>query len=186
MKLNMISKTILILILLFFGVTGLATTESKNTATTSPGITGADAGVWQVPVAGKEYTCPNVQDLTRQNLRWASGDGKWTSFSESFSSTLEVFLGAQWMGVRVGKIICLYRGKGSFDFPVALETSKHTLVLDPRGKSWKQEKTGLKTCMSYNVADCAFIVVDKKDDASRAYENIKYHGNAGAVDNDSL
>ncbi|MFA6409226.1 MAG: T4SS-associated protein EirA [Gammaproteobacteria bacterium] len=175
----MISKTILILILLFFGVTGFAATEPTNTAT-------SDAGVWQVPVAGKEYMCPNVQDLTRQNLRWASGDGKWTSFSESFSSTLEVFLGAQWMGVRVGKIICLYKGKGSFDFPVALETSKHTLVLDPLGKTWKQEKKGLKTCMSYNVADCAFTVVEKDNDVGRAYENIKYHGNAGAVDNDSL
>ena len=64
-------------------------------------------------------TCPQLADLHYKNLRWY-GPGSWKSQNQSFVRKIDVFTGAQWIGINVGQVICVYRGRTDIDFPVTL------------------------------------------------------------------
>lgn len=122
----------------------------------------------------RTYYCPAVSELTQNGLNWSARDGKWRSYSPSFAKEINTFLEAQWIGVNVGKIICLYQGKENFDFPIAIEPTKSILVLEPSGQAWVEKHPGYKTCKSTNISDCPFVT-QQEESLKNPYEQIKYH-----------
>jgi hypothetical protein len=116
--------------------------------------------------------CPEPKELSRINLWWKVGD-IWKSYSESFAEHIQTFTSAQWIGVKVGKIICIYKGREALTFPVALETAHPVLVPEPTGENWTTIKEGYKQCFSNDVKDCPFTQ-QKRTDTSNIYEEIKY------------
>lgn len=120
--------------------------------------------------------CPNITDLTKIGLIWITTDGKWRSREQSFAKTVENFQGAQWFGVIVGQVICLYKGKESFDFPIALEPIKTTIIPEPNGTNWSSKSTDYKSCQSGVIANCPFFVKQELGEKN-VYEEIKYQEN---------
>jgi hypothetical protein len=130
------------------------------------------------------HYCPLISELVKENLLWSARSGLWKSYSQSFAKEIDRFIGAQWIGVNVGKVICLYQGKGSFDFPIALEPAKAILILEPKGDTWRIERDGYKICKSINITDCPFFTKIEEGDVD-VYENIKYKGQPGETNNDN-
>lgn len=108
----------------------------------------------------KTFYCPAPNKLQKTGLIWKAPGG-WISYSESFVDHITQFIGAQWIGVEVGKIICLYRGDKEFTFPVALEQNDLLIekpVVKP-GSFWRQlDKTGYMECRSADINNCDFVV----------------------------
>ena len=120
----------------------------------------------------KQYFCPSISELTKEGLFWKAGNS-WKSFTQSFAKEIGGFLGAQWMGVNIGKIICLYHGKESIDFPIAIEQVHSQLILEPKGPNWSTPISGRRICKSSNIFDCAFTA-QAEESSKDAYEDIKY------------
>jgi len=120
--------------------------------------------------------CPEIATLQKDptTMMWSSGS-RWKSYTESFANQVSGFIGAQWLGIKVGKIICLYTSKETFDFPIALEPIRAMLVPEPQGSNWSANvnKKGFKFCSSANIQDCSFMVQIPKPEGS-PYEAIKY------------
>jgi hypothetical protein len=122
-----------------------------------------------------QYFCPQDKNLVKDGLWWSSHDGAWKCYTQSFAKSIDAFIGAQWVGVKVGKIICLYRGKEGTDFPIALERVHVKEVLEPSGVGWSALVRGYKFCRSSNVADCPFYI-KPTETVGEIYEQIKYTG----------
>lgn len=120
----------------------------------------------------KPQFCPFAKELTKQDLSWVVGS-TWKSYNESFVTKIKSFVGAQWIGIRVGKIICLYQGDKSFDFPIALELVKSRIIDEPAGAYWSALVNNHKFCQSSNVFDCPFYV-QKPKDTKEIYKDIEY------------
>lgn len=101
--------------------------------------------------------CPKAEALKKKKQRWYA-QGGWKSYSDSFVPTITSFTGAQWVGVRVGKIICLYAGKIKMTFPVTLEQTYHTTVSKPSGHNWGRNLGGYANCYATKVKDCPFLI----------------------------
>lgn len=102
--------------------------------------------------------CPAVENLVKdpEDQTW-SADGGWESNAPSFINKLTSFVGAQWVGVSVGEIICLYARSGRAEFPVALQ--RRTLVPAPRvGGLWSEDKGGYRECLSADIHSCPFFI----------------------------
>ena len=131
----------------------------------------------QIPAIEAEQTptyCPSPDKLVKNGLWWHV-DNSWKSYSESFVEKVTDFIEVQWIGVKVGTVICLYKGKDEFDFPVALEPTYPMTVLAPTGSAWQTTKEDYKKCVSNNVQDCPFYQ-QKKATTADLYEQIKYRG----------
>lgn len=103
-----------------------------------------------------KVSCPDINQLKlEKDLYWV-GPGDWKSYSESFVKEISYFAGAQWVGVNVGKIICLYKGKDHTMFPVAIE--RETLVTQPTGGKWGPDEGGYVNCRSQLIRDCVFQI----------------------------
>ncbi len=100
--------------------------------------------------------CPKVETLVKTNLKW-SGPGGWNSDSPSFSEKIIRFEGAQWKGIKNGKVLCIYKGDGD-DFPIILQTNRFDV--QPTGPTWAQGKTQnrveIYNCVSTNPGHCPF------------------------------
>jgi hypothetical protein len=116
--------------------------------------------------------CPKPEELTRSGPWWRAGE-VWKSYNQSFVEHIQEFSGAQWIGVKVGKIICLYKGAEKLTFPVALETVHPVLVPMPTGDNWTTTKEGYKQCISDDVMDCPFTQ-QKPEEISDVYKQIQY------------
>lgn len=125
--------------------------------------------------------CPKESDLRKSGLWWTALNGSWRSYTQSFAKEIDSFIGAQWVGVKVGKVICIYRGKGGMDFPLALEQIYVAAVLEPTGVVWGPLTQGYKFCKSTNVADCLFFT-RPKETVTEIYEQIKYKGSSGETE----
>src|SRR3990167_2770190 len=111
---------IFITLLLFFGMS-IADNSAHSPNKASPFIT---------------VTCPPIQALTKnQKMEW-SAKGGWKSYGTSFVEKIASFSGAQWNGVNLGQIICVYNGKEKTDFPVLLVY--HTLAIEPQENGWSK------------------------------------------------
>ena len=80
-----------------------------------------------IPDASK---CPDPSTLkinTKTN-QWTTDSG-WKSDGGSFTKSISKFLGAQWKGVDLGQILCLYMGPDTSDFPVGIH--KNLIVRTP-------------------------------------------------------
>lgn len=118
----------------------------------------------------KKY-CPSPNTLTKKGLMWYAPGG-WRSYSASFINEIHGFSGAQWVGVKLGKIICIYGGVGQTAFPVSIE--RDNLVNSPRQNLfWGPDQGGYRNCQGERIQDCPYEmkrVTNKKQDV---YEGIK-------------
>jgi hypothetical protein len=102
--------------------------------------------------------CPPATNLTKDPVTqlW-SADSGWKATAPSFVNSVTSFIGAQWVGVSVGVVICLYGKAGRSDFPVAIQ--RGTLVPEPLiGGVWSADLGGYMACKSNDVHDCPFFI----------------------------
>ena len=135
-------------------------------------VADADDTVTDAPSGQEKLYCPEPSTLQNEN-GWWKVDNIWKSDSQSSGKKIKSFLGAQWIGVNIGKIICLYTEEEKHAFPVALTTVKSLLVFAPTASIWIETKKGYKNCISNNVADCSFVQKKLIEDVD-VYEQIKY------------
>ena len=122
-------------------------------------------------VISQDY-CPEPQSLAKEELIW-NAPGGWTSYSESFDKQIVGFIKAEWIGVNVGKIICLYKGNQTNSFPVALELKHNKLVPTPTGGQWRKEQKGHKECIANNIKDCPFQF-EKPTEHNNLYQELDF------------
>lgn len=129
----------------------------------------------QQQVKQNRYTCPLPKDLYKNGMRWTS-DGGWKSYQDSFSSEINAFMGAQWKGVGVGRIICLYKSNDPNDFSIQLANT--VLITKPNYPMW-ENNPGASTlnCISSraNPCDCQFSLYtkDEETDLDTIIKNLK-------------
>lgn len=98
--------------------------------------------------------CPKISELHKDPKMIWMANGGWKSFSPSFSTQIGQFLGAQWQGVNVGTVSCIYKGTEQMAFPIVLQYNN--LVFAPSGGKWGPNLGGYINCKSTARADCAF------------------------------
>ena len=111
--------------------------------------------------------CPALNQLTldRSTRIW-SASGGWKSYDASFTTQIGQFLGAQWIGIKIGQIACIYAGKNQYTFPILLVHNK--LVKTPEGGVWKKnENDDHYHCVTHKISQCPFYpVVESENNAS--------------------
>lgn len=102
--------------------------------------------------------CPPISIIKKNpvTLAWSTIDNRFASKTTSFADSLTRFIGAQWTGVNVGQLTCLYRTSPAHTFPVILNFN--TLVTTPTGPHWRAAEAGYINCISPNndPSDCPF------------------------------
>jgi hypothetical protein len=166
----------------FVGILIYAATSAQTLSSAMPQPPTTSANPVEQP---KPQYCPLPEKLIRnKDMLWGI-DSNWKSFTPSFTEEIGTFTGAQWTGIHVGKIMCLYQGKNSFDFPISLEQRVSKLFFEPAGQNWNLHVEGYIICKSSNVYDCPFFE-EKKETISpgEAYKSLHYTGpNAPVQDN---
>lgn len=141
-------------------------------------IVAVTAVVWHRAARAAETTvyCPLISDIHKNNTteNWYAHTttGSWQSYHTSFANQLTEFLGAQWVGVKIGQVACVYQAAQKFKvrgtpvlqpvFPIHLIF--HDMVLQPSGGKWQQhQKTEAYNCrprtqadLPFDQSDCAF------------------------------
>lgn len=138
-----------------------------------PNLLFADETVAAATTSKNSQFCPSIDQLHRDpvTMLWNSKEKTWRSYTASFTSTLSTFLGAQWQGVKVGTLFCLYQGQ-KMTFPVTLQYAK--LVYEPSGGKWAPNKLGLRNCKSSDQKDCSFIPrAQETDTGNNLYDSLK-------------
>ncbi len=119
----------------------------------------------------KKLYCPDVSKLKKINMFWGAPGG-WRSYSESFVNVIDSFSGAQWIGVNVGKMLCVYRSKSTFEFPVVLQND--TLTPIPEGEKWIVTKEGYRNCISGDILECPFKFEEQKTEKTDIYKELDF------------
>ena len=121
------------------------------------------------------YYCPQVESLVKnkKGTKWIARDGGWTHYTPSSAKKILNFQGAQWIGIKIGKIICLYKTDEAVPFPIALEQTRIQTVLEPRTGGWSALVGNRRFCKSANVVDCPYYVEAPKD-VGDVYQEIQY------------
>lgn len=151
-----------------------ATPTTTNTGT--PAATTANQGTAETTTTKSLY-CPAIIKLKKIDMFWGAPGG-WRSYSESFVNSIASFSGAQWIGINVGKMVCVYKGKETFEFPVVLQND--TLTPTPEGGKWVKKATtaadasGYINCLSNDVLDCPFKFEEQKTDMKNVYKNLNF------------
>lgn len=162
----------------FFMLSGCKQSENGFTHSTAPqtanNITESSDMV-QGPVV-KQF-CPQTEDLIKQDTLWTTKNNRWKSYTPSTASKVLGFLGAQWAGIKVGKIICLYQTNEAVTFPLALEQVSSQSMLEPSGGGWSALTSNRRFCKSTSVADCSFSP-ERERDTSNVYKDIEYNPKA--------
>lgn len=169
MKISQFIKTFLMFIPLVtwtVGNAGLAAKSSISKPNNSKSTT-------VIPNGFEVQYCPEKEKLVKTNMIWTAED-KWKSHDESFAEKISEFLGAQWTGINLGTILCIYGDQAVVDFPVALEPIYVMLALEPQNDNWSVNIKGYRFCHSTNTQDCGFMVQQPKKQGP-LYDDIKYH-----------
>lgn len=106
--------------------------------------------------------CPDVDMLTHNKMYWGAPGG-WVSHDESFVKKISSFVAAQWQGINIGKVMCVYVGEKGVDFPVVLQQQHADLVPEPHGLYWGKNQNGVINCISpsgdvLTPKNCAYII----------------------------
>ena len=106
--------------------------------------------------------CPAAGDLTKDpvKLTWSANHHNFRSYDMSFATSIEKFLGAQWVGETVGQTTCVYKALPERSFPVLLVF--RTIALEPHGGAWTKNLGGYRDCNSSHTRQCLFTVRLKK------------------------
>ncbi len=124
----------------------------------------------------KPSYCPMPGDLEKQGDYWQSKNREWISYTPSLANKISKFSGAQWIGVGVGKIICLYLTNEEVSFPLAIEQKYEQLIVEPvNGEGgWSTlVENRYRMCKSASAADCFFFVEAPKK-VDDVYSEIQY------------
>lgn len=109
------------------------------------------------------YTCPDTQELYKDGQRWKTDSG-WKGHQNSFTSEISHFMGAQWKGIGVGMIYCIYQPKDPADFPVQLTIEP--LAIRPEIAFWEDapSKDSLNCISKQNdPCDCQFSLYQEEE-----------------------
>ncbi|MBT4803405.1 MAG: hypothetical protein HON78_00195 [Legionellales bacterium] len=97
--------------------------------------------------------CPEANQLIKKGLNWKSTTNiVWKSSEASFGDEISHFSGAQWQGVKVGPMICIYESKTKGVFPI--EVQNNHLFEQPTQKNWSVGEDNYLNCVSNNIKDC--------------------------------
>ena len=122
----------------------------------SPSVIGAAPAY---PHTDTRY-CPTVAQLIRDpdSQTWSAENGRFISFNTSLATHIKRYLGAQWSGVTLGELICLYQPENQNGaFRVSLGYI-HMAYL-PQGEYWHwtaDPKTEIKNCVASDPHFCPF------------------------------
>lgn len=124
------------------------------------------------PVVAKtaDSFCPDISQIQKNQMtqKWKAQtlDGTWKDYQGSFATNIIQFLGAQWTGVGVGQVTCVYKAEQRFmiqgnltiqpALPVMLVF--HTLTHQPVQGKWKRSADGVYNCYSLDQHDCPFEI----------------------------
>ena len=99
--------------------------------------------------------CPAMDQLklNTQSKIWTSPGG-WKAYEKSFGTKIKRFVGAQWIGVKLGQIICIYQPVGSFTFPVFVYYNKQ--VIQPSTNAWVKVEKNRFNCALNDLKMCIF------------------------------
>jgi hypothetical protein len=116
----------------------------------------------------KELYCPKITDLKQTNMKWhAETIVKWNEAEESFVTQITSFKGAQWQGIKVGQISCIYKGADSNTFPVVLQNNH--MFKQPQHQNWiKSDNT--YNCLDGQVENCPLYPYMGKKAPSNLYD----------------
>lgn len=121
--------------------------------------------------------CPPIDKIlknpTKGNWTAETQDGLWKSYDMSFATSLTRFVGAQWVGVNLGQITCIYHSEQEFTMqgqPTIQKTLPvllvfHALTFEPTdNKNWKLLSRGVYNCEpeKNGTSDCPFKINIKK------------------------
>jgi len=150
------------------------TVEDACSATITPILKSARSqSTTAIPNGFEIQYCPEKEKLVKTGMIWTAED-KWRNHDESFAEKISTFLGAQWTGINLGTVICIYGDQAVVDFPVALEPIYVMLALEPQNGNWSVNIKGYRFCHSTNTQDCGFMVQQPKKQGP-LYDDIKYH-----------
>lgn len=124
------------------------------------------------PAPAPHDLCPTADQLVKKDLLWGASGG-WVSYGESFDKQVLGFVKVEWIGINVGKIICIYKGDRKFAFPIALEQKHNNMAQSPAGYHWTRDLGGRKECVSNNVKDCPFTF-EKPEEQGDIYQNLDF------------
>lgn len=129
------------------------------------------------PMAQPHYYCPSPSALKKNpnptiaNWTAQTRTGFWKSYQQSFATRITHFVGAQWNGVNVGQITCVYHSQQQFteNGQIAIQPTLpillvfHTLTYQPTKGKWEYiKKQNVYNCYSRNRHDCPFRIRTKK------------------------
>lgn len=103
--------------------------------------------------------CPYPNELKKKGQYWYA-DGAWKSYSESFVDHIERFIGAQWQGVQVGRMVCVYAGSNAQAFPVTIQRAN--LVFTPRIEGWTRKEYNAYACHGQHVKKCPYLLAGEE------------------------
>jgi len=162
---------------LLFATKNSTSIQAQNIATNQPNVISpaSTSNTTADQNAAYKRTCPDPSELVLQNLYWTARNGSWKNYNQSLEKKVKGFIGAQWIGIKVGKVICLYEAQENISFPIALEQVQSEIILEPTGNNWSAYERGRRLCKSANTADCAFYT-QPPEDLSNIYKSIEYQG----------
>lgn len=120
------------------------------------------------------FTCPQARELKKEGLRWGTMSG-WRGYQDSFATDIKHFIGAQWKGVGVGRVICIYQSTDQNEFPIQLASDR--LAHRPTYSRWENNTNkNLLNCISKkgDPCDCQFsyYIEEKEEDVDKIIESI--------------
>ena len=152
--------------------------------TTAVAATADNAAKPKSTIAAKtgvaQQFCPQSDALIKHEEFWTTLDNKWKNYTPSTASKVTSFLGAQWSGIKVGKIICLYQTNEAVGFPLAVEQMSGQAILEPNGNGWSSLTGNRRFCKSASTADCPFSPEAQRE-IFNVYKDIEYNPKAAAL-----
>ncbi len=125
--------------------------------------------------------CPPAESLKKNPDTTWSAAGGWKSNSPSLTNAVSHFTGAQWIGINVGEVICMYSQNNSQNrFPIVLQ--RHNVIISPDGGNWTADKGGHKDCHSNDIRQCRFFSVQKVKPKD-IYEDLDFYKDKPTDDN---
>ena len=107
--------------------------------------------------------CPDVNQLVKTGAKWEATNKTvvWKSYDTSFATDIATFVGAQWQGVKVGPMTCIYKAKSEGVFPITLQNNH--LFEQPTQNTWSIGEGGFMNCVSNKVSDCPLMPKVKEE-----------------------
>lgn len=98
--------------------------------------------------------CPDASQLVKNGDKWEATNITvvWKSYDTSFADNIASFVGAQWQGVKVGPMTCIYKAESEGVFPITLQNNH--LFEQPTQNTWAIGEDGFMNCISNKVSDC--------------------------------